>query len=200
MGKLMTQGFLILMALSLIVSGPIQAAGLSKSSKSSNSRRISSLHSNLIEKRLSKQYSGSSKLITGRTIDYGYSARYNGKYKGAYKTMAEAAARKYGVPVDLFNRLVQQESGWNPRAKSPVGAYGLAQLMPATARNLGVDPRDPKQNLEGGARYLAKMHRKFGTWRLALAAYNAGPQAVAKYNGVPPYKETRHYVRKILGR
>ncbi len=200
MGKLMKQGFLILLALSVAISGPVQAAGLSKSSKSSNSRRISSLHSNLIENRLSKQYSSSSKILTGRTIDYGFSARYNGKYKGIYKPMAEAAARKYGVPVDLFNRLVQQESGWNPRAKSRVGAYGLAQLMPATARNLGVNPRDPKQNLEGGARYLARMHRKFGTWRLALAAYNAGPQAVAKYNGIPPYKETRNYVRKIMGR
>jgi soluble lytic murein transglycosylase-like protein len=200
MGKLMKQSFLILLALSVAVSGQVYAAGLSKSSKSSNSRRISNLHSNLIENRLSKQYSSSSKILTGRTIDYGFSARYNGKYKGIYKPIAEAAARKYGIPVDLFNRLVQQESGWNPRAKSRVGAYGLAQLMPATARKLGVNPRDPKQNLEGGARYLAKMHRKFGTWRLALAAYNAGPQAVAKYNGIPPYKETRNYVRKIMGR
>jgi soluble lytic murein transglycosylase-like protein len=200
MGKLMKHSFLILLAFSVAVSGQVQAAGLSKSSKSSNSRRISSLHSNLIETRLSKQYSSSSKLLTGRAIDYGFSARYTGKYKGIYKPMAEAAARKYGVPVDLFNRLVQQESGWNPRAKSRAGAYGLAQLMPATARNLGVNPRDPKQNLEGGARYLAKMHRKFGTWRLALAAYNAGPEAVAKYNGIPPYKETRNYVRKIMGK
>ena len=193
----MAWGFHILLAISVALSGQAQAAGISKSSKS---RRISALHSNLIENRLSKQYSSSSKILTGRTLDYGYSARFNGKYKGVYKPMAEAAARKYGVPVDLFNRLVQQESGWNPRAKSRVGAYGLAQLMPATARSLGVNPRDPKQNLDGGARYLAKMPRKFGTWRLALAAYNAGPEAVAKYNGVPPYKETRNYVRKIMGR
>jgi len=95
---------------------------------------------------------------------------------------------------------VQQESGWNPRAKSHAGALGLAQLMPFTARQLGVNPHDPKQNLEGGARYLKQQYNKFRSWRLALAAYNAGPEAVSKYNGVPPYKETRNYVKKIMGR
>jgi soluble lytic murein transglycosylase-like protein len=185
------------MIFSFALTGLAQAAGVSKSSKS---RSISALHSNLIENRLSKQYSSSSRLLNTGRIDYTSLPRYNGKYKGIYKPMAEAAARKYGVPVDLFNRLIQQESGWNPRAKSRVGAYGLAQLMPFTARKLGVNPRDPRQNLDGGARYLSQQYRKFGTWRLALAAYNAGPEAVSKYNGVPPYKETRNYVRKILGR
>ncbi len=71
--------------------------------------------------------------------------------------------------------------------------------MPATARRLGVDPHDPQQNLEGGARYLARQFREFGTWRLALAAYNAGPEAVKKYGGVPPYSETQGYVRAIYG-
>lgn len=71
--------------------------------------------------------------------------------------------------------------------------------MPATARALGVDPAVPQQNLEGGARYLARQYRKFGSWRLALAAYNAGPEAVRKYGGVPPYRETQNYVKKILG-
>ena len=104
------------------------------------------------------------------------------------------------MPEDLFLRLVQQESGWNPKARSHKGALGLAQLMPATARTLRVDPRDPAQNLDGGARYLAAQYRQFGSWRLALAAYNAGPQAVTKYGGVPPYKETQGYVRAILGR
>ena len=105
----------------------------------------------------------------------------------------------HGVPTDLFLRLVQQESGWKPHAVSHAGAIGLAQLMPGTARKLRVNPRDPKQNLEGGARYLMQMYRKFGSWRLALAAYNAGPAAVEKHGGVPPYRETRNYVRKILG-
>ena len=125
---------------------------------------------------------------------------FSGNYRGVYLQEARAAARRYGVPEDLFLRLVQQESGWNPRARSHKGAIGLAQLMPATARTLRVDPRDPKQNLDGGARYLATQYRRFRSWRLALAAYNAGPEAVTKYGGVPPYKETQGYVKAILGR
>lgn len=124
---------------------------------------------------------------------------YTGKYKGEYLAMARAAAQQHDVPEDLFLRLVQQESGWNPNAKSHKGALGLAQLMPETARRLGVDPSDPRENLEGGARYLAKQYRKFKSWRLALAAYNAGPEAVRKHGGVPPYDETRNYVMAIWG-
>lgn len=124
---------------------------------------------------------------------------YNGKYKGEYLNMAREAARRHDVPEELFLRLVQQESGWNPSAKSHKGALGLAQLMPDTARRLGVDPMDPKENLDGGARYLAKQYRKFKSWRLALAAYNAGPDAVKKHGGVPPYDETRNYVKAIWG-
>ncbi len=119
---------------------------------------------------------------------------------GVYQDMARAAARRHNVPEDLFLRLVRTESGFRPTAKSSKGAIGLAQLMPFTARNLGVNPHDPKQNLEGGARYLSQQYRRFGDWRLALAAYNAGPEAVARYRGVPPYKETQHYVKAILGR
>lgn len=113
--------------------------------------------------------------------------------------MARSAAVRHGIPEDLFLRLVQQESGWNPRAKSHKGALGLAQLMPATARNLRVDPHNPYENLDGGARYLKQQFRTFGSWRLALAAYNAGPGAVKKYGGVPPYRETKNYVRIIGG-
>lgn len=125
--------------------------------------------------------------------------RYAGKYKGLYLEMARAAAIKHNIPENLFLRLVQQESGWNPEAVSHAGAIGLAQLMPDTAALLGVDPTDPKQNLEGGARYLRQQYNKFRSWKLALAAYNAGPEAVAKYNGVPPYKETEGYVKAIMG-
>jgi soluble lytic murein transglycosylase-like protein len=124
---------------------------------------------------------------------------YRGRYRGPYLPMAKAAAERHGVPVDLFLRLVQQESGWRVSAKSHKGAIGLAQLMPGTARVLGVNPHDPYQNLEGGARYLKMQYNKFRSWRLALAAYNAGPQAVEKHGGVPPYKETRNYVRVIWG-
>ena len=131
--------------------------------------------------------------------DLSPSPQFRGAYRGPYLDMAKQAARRHGIPESLFLRLVQQESGWRADAVSHKGALGLAQLMPQTARLLGVNPRDPRQNLEGGARYLAAQHRKFGSWRLALAAYNAGPQAVEKYGGVPPYKETRNYVRVILG-
>ena len=181
------------------MSGNAYAAGLSKSSKSYKTRQISNLHSNLIDARLSNQYKSSSKLLLNGRNDYATLPRYSGKYKGKYKPMAEAAARKYGVPTHLFNRLIQQESAWNPRAKSHAGAIGLAQLMPATARTLRVNPHNPRQNLEGGARYLRRQYETFGTWRLALAAYNAGPGAVERYNGVPPYKETQNYVRIIWG-
>lgn len=119
---------------------------------------------------------------------------------GVYQDMARAAARKHNVPEDLFLRLVRTESGFKPKATSNKGAIGLAQLMPYTARNLGVNPHDPKQNLEGGARYLSQQYRRFGDWRLALAAYNAGPGAVEQYKGVPPYAETRNYVKAILGK
>lgn len=128
------------------------------------------------------------------------SVTYNGRYSGHYLTEARRAARRHGVPEDLFLRLVQQESGWNPGAVSHKGAIGLAQLMPATARALGVNPRDPQQNLDGGARYLREQFDRFRSWRLALAAYNAGPAAVTRYGGLPPYRETQGYVRAILGR
>jgi soluble lytic murein transglycosylase-like protein len=124
---------------------------------------------------------------------------YDGLYRGRYLGMARDAARRHGVPEDLFARLVQQESNWNPRAKSGKGALGLAQLMPETARRLGADPLDPAENLNAGAKYLARQYREFGSWRLALAAYNAGPDAVKQYGGVPPFAETRKYVLRIWG-
>ena len=160
------------------------------------------LQTRLLDTRLAKQYAGSRRLRpdADKAVVEVALPRYRGSYKGQYLEVAKAAARKHGVPEDLFLRLIQQESGWNPGAKSNKGATGLAQLMPGTARKLGVDINDPQQNLEGGARYLAMMHAKFGSWRLALAAYNAGPGAVEKNNGVPPYAETTNYVQVILGR
>lgn len=125
--------------------------------------------------------------------------RYVGRYRGLYLDAAREAARRHGIPEDLFLRLVQQESGWNPQAVSHKGATGLAQLMPGTARRLGVDPTDPHDNLDGGARYLRMMYERFGDWKLALAAYNAGPEAVQKHGGIPPYAETKGYVRAIYG-
>lgn len=170
---------------------------------SKNRRSLFKTQKNVLDNRASKQYSASVRLkpatvVTPTKWDDETPA-YRGKYKGVYLGMAKAAAQKHGVPVDLFLRLVNQESRWNPKAVSHAGAIGLAQLMPGTAASLRVDPTDPAQNLEGGARYLAQQYRTFGTWRLALAAYNAGPGAVKKHGGIPPYKETRNYVRIITG-
>jgi transglycosylase-like protein with SLT domain len=97
----------------------------------------------------------------------------------------------------LFRALVEAESSYNPTALSPKGAYGLGQLMPDTARSLGVDPRDPSQNLDGAARYLLAQLATFKDIDLALAAYNAGPHRVLEYSGIPPFSETRDYIARI---
>ena len=113
----------------------------------------------------------------------------------------EYYAKKHRIPVKLFKELVRAESNFNPKAVSPKGAMGLCQLMPQTAKKLGVkDPFDPDQNLNAGAKYLRELYLKYKNWKLALAAYNAGEGAVNKYGKVPPYRETREYVRKILSR
>ena len=112
---------------------------------------------------------------------------------------AGLAANKYGLPLNLFKALIGRESGWDPTVVSSAGAIGLGQLMPGTAQGLDVDPNNPRQNLFGAAKYLSDQYKKFGDWKLALAAYNAGPGAVTKYGGIPPYAETQAYVQNILG-
>jgi soluble lytic murein transglycosylase-like protein len=112
--------------------------------------------------------------------------------------LADAAAKKYGLPPSLVRALMRAESGFQPRAVSPKGAIGLMQLMPETAKILGVDPHDPAQNVDAGARYLRDLLIKYNLGlRHALAAYNAGEGAVQKYNGVPPYRETIDYIKRI---
>jgi soluble lytic murein transglycosylase-like protein len=112
--------------------------------------------------------------------------------------LADAAADKYHLPRKLVRSVMRAESGFQPGAISPKGAIGLMQLMPATAQSLGVDPHDPVQNVDAGARYLRSLLEKYdGYLWPALAAYNAGPAAVDRYKGIPPYRETVHYVWKI---
>lgn len=109
-------------------------------------------------------------------------------------------AQQYGIPEDIFHNLVKTESAYNPRAVSPVGAQGLGQLMPETARELGVtNAFDPEQNLDGSARYLRQQYDRFGDWTLAAAAYNAGPGRVQRAGGVPNIPETQAYVKKVTG-
>ena len=112
--------------------------------------------------------------------------------------LADAAADKYGLPRNFVRTVVAAESSFQPAAVSPKGAIGLMQLMPATARMLGANPRDAAQNVDAGVRYLRDLLVQYGGGLYhALAAYNAGPAAVEKYKGVPPYRETIDYILRI---
>lgn len=201
MGK---HGLLYMLILRAFIVGLVCVAASASAAQTVSTKNRTALFESqvkILDTRAAKQYQNSVRLQPPSVITPSKwnTPQYNGTYRGEYVDMARAAARKYGIPEDLFLRLVQQESGWNPNAKSHKGALGLAQLMPATARYLRVDPMNPRENLEGGARYLSKQYKKFRSWRLALAAYNAGPGAVKKYGGVPPFKETQNYVKVITG-
>ena len=117
-----------------------------------------------------------------------------------YEQQIDAAAQKYGIDPAILKGLIKQESGFNPNAGSSAGAQGLTQLMPGTASSLGVtDLHDPAQSIDGGAHYLKMQLDRFGgDYSKALAAYNAGPGAVQRYGGVPPYSETQNYVKNVL--
>ena len=119
-----------------------------------------------------------------------------------YESTANMIARKYGIPVGIFRGLITAESTWNPDARGITGAIGLTQVMPETAKSLGFEPADlasnPVMQLEAGAKYLSSMYELFQNWDHALAAYNAGPHNVRKHKGIPPFKETQNYVKRVL--
>jgi murein DD-endopeptidase MepM/ murein hydrolase activator NlpD len=116
-----------------------------------------------------------------------------------WSPVVEQSAASEGVPPEILSALLQQESQYDPNAVSPAGAQGIAQFMPETAAGMGIDPLDPNQAIPAAARYLKQQYDTFGSWELALAAYNAGPGNVQKYGGIPPFPETQHYVETIMG-
>ncbi len=137
----------------------------------------------------------------GTTGSSGSSLTGNAPVSGNFSSLINQAAQKYGVNAGLIQAVIKAESNFNPNAVSSAGAQGLMQLMPGTARSLGVtNSLDPAQNIDGGAKFLKQLLNHYdGNVRLAVAAYNAGPGAVDRYNGVPPYRETQTYVTRVLG-
>ncbi|HMS94736.1 MAG TPA: lytic transglycosylase domain-containing protein [Tabrizicola sp.] len=187
----------------VLLPASVMAEGLILSGSSKSRKALFDAQSDLIDGKLAKQYSGSAKYRPdyeeGDAAGSEHVPDYAGSYQGEFLEMAKAAAAEHGVPEDLFLRLVQQESGWNAAAGLGEGGARLPQMIPRTARPLGGDIHEPQQKLNGGARYLRMMYDKFGSWKLALAAYNAGPAAVEQHDGVPPFAETENYVTAILG-
>jgi len=139
-------------------------------------------------------------LLAGWAAQAGAAARLDHPLKKVYDPIVSACAYKHNVPVNLVHSIIQAESDYDPKAVSARGAIGLMQLMPETAQAYGVaNPFDPAQNVEGGVRYLKDLIRLFDrSTSKVLAAYNAGQEAIKKYGGIPPYRETLNYIRRVM--
>jgi soluble lytic murein transglycosylase-like protein len=153
---------------------------------------------------LQAKLSGSSSSSSAAPADASvgsYSATSAGSSTSQFAGMIEQAAEKYNVNPKLINAVIKAESGYNPSVVSSCGAVGLMQLMPGTAKSLGVaDSYNPAENIDGGVKFLSQLLNHYnGDVEKAVAAYNAGPGAVDKYGGIPPYRETQVYVQRVLG-
>jgi len=149
---------------------------------------------------LKDEASALDKSTQSKTSFKGSTIGSNIKSPKEFEEFINASSKKYNISPKIIKALIKAESSFNPNSLSSSGAIGLMQLMPATAKSLGVkNPYDPAQNIDGGVKYLSYQLKRFdGNLEYALAAYNAGPGAVIKYGGIPPYKETQNYVKKIM--
>ncbi|MBE0405480.1 lytic transglycosylase domain-containing protein [Psychrobacter sp. AOP22-C1-22] len=153
-------------------------------------------------KKVKVTYYKDSKMYDGGSNNYGSSASSNSGSRNSYDSYIRASAARHGVDPALIKAMMHTESAFNPNARSPVGAQGLMQLMPATARRFKVSNAwNPAENIEGSAKYIAWLMKRFNNnVEFAIAGYNAGEGNVDKYNGIPPFKETRNYVQRVMSR